>query len=124
MVGWAQRSVPTIPGKIAGKWRARFALPTLRIGPSGNPYICTDIRQNPKTERGLSDTAFTQEARTDCPFSPAPFAFLHHARHHGDGRLRMAERRQMAGGAARPLDPGSGYTKISGSRERLHRKPA
>ena len=54
----------------------------------------------------------------------APAAFLHHPRHHRDRRLCVAEGRQMAGGAARSLDPRSGYPQLSRSRERLHRKPA
>ena len=54
----------------------------------------------------------------------APAAFLHHPRHHRDGRLCLAEGCEMAGGAARSLDPRSGYPQISRSRERLHRKPA
>ena len=54
----------------------------------------------------------------------APAAFLHRPRHHRERRLCLAEGRQMAGGAARSLDPGPGYPQLSRSRERLYRKPA
>ena len=78
----------------------------------------------PETERGLSDTSSSQKNFAGPTGGAAPAAFLHHPRHHGDGRLCVAQGREMAGGAARSLDPGPGYPEISRSRERLHREPA
>ena len=64
-------------------------------------------------------------SKKPCPADrAAPAAFLHRPRHHRERRLCLAEGRQMAGGAARSLDPGPGYPQLSRSRERLYREPA
>ena len=80
-------------------------------------------RRAPQTERGPSDTSDDQKPSRRAG-GAAPSAFLHHPRHHRHRRLCLAEGRQLAGGAARSLDPRSGYPQLSRSRERLHRKPA
>src|SRR5215217_36841 len=95
----------------------RFAHPTRATSTSAHSTLYNACAATlPHMERGLSVTS--------SPHRAAPAAYLHYARHIRDRRLRMAEGRQMAGGAARPLDSGPGYPKISGSGEPLHREPA
>src|SRR5262245_1641602 len=60
-------------------------------------HIQPDIRLNPGAIRGPRDPSCHREicpAATDRAATPA---YVHHARHHGDRRLRLAEGRQMAG---------------------------
>ncbi len=70
------------------------------------------------------DTSKDQNGLNAGAVGAAPAAFLHHPWHHRGRRLCLAEGCQLAGGAARSLDPGRGYPQISRSGKRLHRKPA
>ena len=93
---------------------------------SGNPRIRPDITLTklcpPRTRTSVTKSPRNQTSRRAGRAAPA--AFLHPARHHGDRRLCLAEGRQLAGGAARPVDPRHGYPQLSRGRKRLHRKPA
>src|SRR4051794_32557322 len=72
------------------------------------------VPRGPFCERTSSEpTEHQDQAATSRADRAAAAAFLHDPRHHHCGRLRMAEGRQLAGGAARSLGARSGYPKLS-----------
>ncbi len=117
-----QRRPPDAINELSGSGESSGVL---RYPNLADPPDRTDMHFSGSRSQANED--FRDKANQHQELAPrraAPAAFLHHPRHHGRRRLCLAEGRQLAGGAARSLDPGRGYPPISRGGKRLHRKPA